>query len=153
MASSGDGLASACGLVECAWWFLLIVNAIIVLFSYFLRDLTDSFVARNVEGSRWSLAQIFVLLDVFAPVIYAYGFIESAFANFWREVMTLRFFGGYLGGRFFIGLALLVRLMVFRLTTLTRGLLKILISSQRKALSCFSSLLTLVFRLKVLRLF
>ena len=81
------------------------LNAISVLFTYFLRDLTNSFVARDVDGSRWGLVQIFVLLGVFVPAIYAYSFTKSAFANFWREAMTLRFFGGYLGCRFFYRLS------------------------------------------------
>ena len=88
-----------------SFWLLLIVNSIIVLLTYFLRDLTNSFVARDVDGSRWGLVQIFVLLGVFVPAIYAYSFTKSAFANFWREAMTLRFFGGYLGGRFFYRLS------------------------------------------------
>ncbi|MEJ6827367.1 MAG: hypothetical protein QNK79_04440, partial [Synechococcus sp. ArSW.bin.68] len=61
-----------------SFWLLLIVNAIIVLFTYFLRDLTDSFVARDADGSRWGLVQIFVLLGVFVPAIYAYSFTKSA---------------------------------------------------------------------------
>ena len=65
-----------------SFWLLLIVNSIIVLFTYFLRDLTDSFVARDVDGSRWGLVQVFVLLGVFVPAIYAYSFAKSAFANF-----------------------------------------------------------------------
>jgi putative ATP-binding cassette transporter len=87
------------------FWLLLIVSSIIVLFTYFLRDLTNSFVARDVDGSRWGLVQIFVLLGVFVPAIYAYSYTKSAFANFWREAMTLRFFGAYLGGRFFYRLS------------------------------------------------
>jgi putative ATP-binding cassette transporter len=83
------------------FWFLLVVNALVVLLTYFLRDLTNSFVARDVAGSRWGLIQISVLLGVIVPAIYAYSFTKKAFANFWREAMTLRFFGGYLGGRFF----------------------------------------------------
>ena len=88
-----------------SFWLLLIVNSIVVLFTYFFRDLTNSFVARDVEGSRWGLVQIFVLFGVFVPAIYAYNFTKSAFANFWREAMTLRFFGAYLGGRFFYRLS------------------------------------------------
>ena len=83
------------------FWFLLVVSALSVLITYFFRDLTNSFVARDVDGSRRGLIQIFVLLCVFIPAIYAYSFTKGAFANFWREAMTLRFFGGYLGGRFF----------------------------------------------------
>ena len=88
-----------------SFWLLLIVNAIIVLLTYFLRDLTNSFVARNIDSSRTGLIQVFILLGVLAPVIYAYSFIRKAFANFWREAMTLRFFGGYLEGRFFYGIS------------------------------------------------
>ena len=84
-----------------SFWLLLIVNSVVVLFTYFLRDLTDSFVARNVENSRQGLILIFVLLGVFIPVVYAYSYVRKAFANFWREAMTLRFFGGYLQGRCF----------------------------------------------------
>ena len=84
-----------------SFWLLLIVNAIVVLFTYFLRDLTDSFVARDVEGSRWGLVRIFVLMGVYIPVIYTFNYVKSAFANFWREAMTLRFFSGYLGSRYF----------------------------------------------------
>ena len=83
------------------FWFLLIVSALSVLITYFFRDLTDSFIARDVPGSRMGLIQIFILLWVFIPAIYTYSLTRKAFANFWREVMTLRFFGGYLGGRFF----------------------------------------------------
>ena len=83
------------------FWFLLVVSALSVLITYFFRDLTNSFVARDADGSRRGLIQIFVLLCVFIPAIYAYSFTKGAFANFWREAMTLRFFGGYLGGRFF----------------------------------------------------
>ena len=87
------------------FWFLLVVSALSVLITYFLRDLTNSFIARDVAGSRRGLVQIFVLLCVFIPAIYVYSFTRSAFANFWREAMTLRFFGGYLGGRFFYRLS------------------------------------------------
>lgn len=88
-----------------SFWLLLIVNAVVVLFTYFLRDLTDSFVARNIEGSRLGLIQVFVFLGVFIPAIYAYNFTKSAFANFCCEAMTLRFFGGCLGGGFFYRLS------------------------------------------------
>ena len=35
-----------------SFWLLLIANALTVLFTYYLRDLTDSFVAKNIEDSR-----------------------------------------------------------------------------------------------------
>ena len=59
------------------FWFLLVVSALSVLITYFLRDLTNSFVARDVAGSRRGLVQIFVLLCVFIPAIYVYSFTRS----------------------------------------------------------------------------
>lgn len=57
-----------------SFWLLLIVIAVVVLFTYFLRDLTDSFVARNIEGSRLGLIQVFLsfwvsLSQQFMPII------------------------------------------------------------------------------------
>jgi vitamin B12/bleomycin/antimicrobial peptide transport system ATP-binding/permease protein len=83
------------------FWLLLVVNAMMVLYTYFLKDLTDAFISKNVGDSRWGLTQIAVLLGVLVPVIYVYAYVKGAFANFWREAMTLRFLGGYLGGRYF----------------------------------------------------
>ena len=112
------------------FWLLLNVNAMFVLYTYFLKDLTNAFIAKNIGDSRWGLAQIAVLLGILIPIIYAFAFIKDSFANFWREAMTLRFFGGYLGGRYFY------RLMILRL----------------KLLSCFFNLPILWFLLPALRL-
>ena len=87
------------------FWLLLNVNAMFVLYTYFLKDLTNAFIAKNIGDSRWGLAQIAVLLGILIPIIYAFAFIKDSFANFWREAMTLRFFGGYLGGRYFYRLS------------------------------------------------
>ena len=84
-----------------SFWLLLIANAMLVLNTYFLRDLTNSFIAKDVGSSRRGVTQISVLLVALVPVIYAYAYIRKSFANFWREAMTFRFFGGYLGGRYF----------------------------------------------------
>ena len=83
------------------FWLLLVVSAMMVLYTYFLKDLTDSFVAKDVGDSRWGLIQIAVLLCVLIPVIYVYAYVKGAFANFWREAMTVRFLGGYMGERYF----------------------------------------------------
>ena len=84
-----------------AFWLLLVANAMLVLNTYFIRDLTNSFIAKDAGASRLGLTQVLVLLIALVPVIYSYAYIRKSFANFWREAMTLRFLGGYLGGRYF----------------------------------------------------
>ena len=84
-----------------AFWLLLIANAMLVLFSYFLKDLTDAFVGKKLGDARRSLIQVLVFLLALAPVIFAYSYVSKSLANYWREAMSLRFLGGYLGDRYF----------------------------------------------------
>ncbi|QNJ20320.1 xenobiotic ABC transporter/ ATPase component [Synechococcus sp. A18-25c] len=84
-----------------AFWLLLIANAMLVLFSFFLKDLTDAFVDKKLAEARRSLIQVLVFLLALAPVIFAYSYVSKSLANYWREAMSLRFLGGYLGDRYF----------------------------------------------------
>ena len=84
-----------------SFWLLLVANGMLVLNTYFVRDLTNSFIAKDAVASRFGLTQVLVLLIALVPVIYFYAYIRKSFANFWRESMTLRFLGGYLEGRYF----------------------------------------------------
>ena len=84
-----------------SFWLLLVANGMLVLNTYFIRDLTNSFIAKDAVASRLALTQVLVLLIALVPVIYFYAYIRKSFANFWRESMTLRFLGGYLEGRYF----------------------------------------------------
>ena len=122
-----------------SFWLLLIANALTVLFTYFFRDLTDSFVAKNIEDARWGLARISVLLGVFVPVIYIYVFVKSAFADFWCEAMTRRFFSGYLGERCFYRISLLEGLMAFRLIIQIKEFPRMLMILSVSRLSCLFS--------------
>ena len=73
----------------------------LVLFSFFLKDLTDAFVDKKLAEARRSLIQVLVFLLALAPVIFAYSYVSKSLANYWREAMSLRFLGGYLGDRYF----------------------------------------------------
>ena len=137
-----------------SFWLLLIVNAVVVLFTYFLRDLTDSFVVRNIEGSRLGLIQVFVFLGVFIPAVYAYNFTKSAFANFCCEAMTLRFFGGCLSGGFFYRLSSTGSVGGVPIDNPDQSIAQDIDKFTEKSSELFFvCLLTLVFRLQVLLLF
>ena len=66
-----------------AFWLLLIANAMLVLFSYFLKDLTDAFVGKKLGDARRSLIQVLVFLLALAPVIFAYSYVSKSLANYW----------------------------------------------------------------------
>ncbi|QCH15625.1 ABC transporter ATP-binding protein/permease [Synechococcus sp. CB0101] len=75
---------------------LLLLNAMLVDFSYLANHLTNAFTSRNESQAKNILIGLALILGGLVPVFYSSTLVSRNLANFWRSVSSQQYINNYL---------------------------------------------------------